>query len=260
VCESPLRSESQRALADTIERNMKIILSLIIIFLLGCNNNSVKENSLSSIGSNKTPKVDSTITKTIDSNFQVDTNTYIATINPKYNIVEATINDSVMFVAKSGELFLYWSYSHNAVLKNGKFGYIPPEKVIKVDTIPFKFQFDAKSVHFDENYELYQTAKENNINLNKVFSDIIRKDQKAMFRLLTLNDKVDGASAEEYLSDFWKAINFWSDDELSNFILKLNKKEQITFSALLMSSSYLEPKLYYKIYYPKTLQIITNKN
>jgi hypothetical protein len=43
-----------------------------------------------------------------------------------------------MFIATKRQLIFYWDYSHTAFISDGRFGYIPPEQLARVDTPCFK--------------------------------------------------------------------------------------------------------------------------
>jgi len=62
-------------------------------------------------------------------------------LKPGVDNVNAIINDSIMFVATKGQLILYWNYPQTALIADGRFGYIPPELLVRVDTQCFKFNF-----------------------------------------------------------------------------------------------------------------------
>lgn len=187
---------------------------------------------------------------------ETSTNVFVVTLKPGLDNVKATINDSIMFKANKGQLMLYWNYPHTAFIADGRFGYIPPEKLIRVDTSCFKFNFSKRKFSYDSDYELYKTAERTGIDLNTLVKQIQNKNNKALLEFFRLRDVVDGASAEEFPDVFWALINLWTDKELSSFILTLDNSNKKAFCELLIESSYCNPYEYYRLYYPLTLQQI----
>lgn len=183
-------------------------------------------------------------------------NVFIAMLKPGLDSVKATINDSTMFIATKGQLILYWNNPHTALIADGRFGYIPPEQLVRIDKPCFKFTFSKCKFSYDKEYELYQAAERTGVDLNSLVKRIQSKDTKALLQFFRLRDVVDGASAEEFPEDFWALINLWTDKELSSFISTLENSEKKAFCDLLIESSYCNPYEYYKLYYPLTLQQI----
>jgi hypothetical protein len=187
-------------------------------------------------------------------------NVFVAMLNPGLDNVQAIVNDSTMFVARKGQLILYWNVPHTALIADGRSGYIPPEQLMRVDTPYFKFNFSKAQFNYDKDYELYQSAQLVGADLNSLIKKIQSKDTNALHQFFKLRDVVDGASAEEFPGDFWILINLWTDKELSSFITTLKEAEKKDFCSLLIESSYCDPYKYYKLYYPLTLkQIVASK-
>jgi len=183
---------------------------------------------------------------------------FLTMLKPGLDNVKATINDSTMFIATKGQLILYWNKPHTAFISDGRFGYIPPEQLVRVNKPLFKFTFSKRNFTYDKDYELYQSAARTGADLNSLVKRIQNKDTTALLQFFRLRDIVDGASAEEFPDDFWTLINLWTDKELSSFISTLNKTEKKAFCELLIDSSYCDPYEYYKLYYPLTLQEINS--
>jgi hypothetical protein len=184
-------------------------------------------------------------------------NVFIAVLRDGLDNVKATVNDSTMFIATKGQLILYWDHPHTALIADGRFGYIPPEQLKRIDTSYFKFNFSKLQFVYDKDYELYQCAQRTGVNLNSLVKQIQGKDNNALLQYFNLRHGVDGASAEEFYKVFWQLINLWSDAQLSTFIMQLNGTERKDFCNLLIDSSYCDPYRYYKLYYPLTLKKIT---
>lgn len=183
-------------------------------------------------------------------------NVFVVKLKPGLDSVKATIDDSTIFVATEGQLLLYWNETHSACIADGRFGYIPSDQLMRVDTPCFKFNFSKQNIKYEKDYELYQTAQRAGYDLNVLINRILNKEDKALLQFFRLRDLVDGASAEEYPVIFWVLINFWSDKELSSFISNLNHSEKKTFCELLLESSYCSPFEYYSIHYPLTMEQI----
>ena len=183
-------------------------------------------------------------------------NVFVAMLKPGLDNVNAIINDNTMFVATKGQLILYWDYSHTALIEDGRFGYIPPEQLKRVDTPYFKFNFSKRQFIYDKDYELYQSAQRTGADLNSLTKRIQNKDNNALLQFFKLREVVDGAAAEEFPNDFWALINLWTDKELSTFVTALKGSEKKDFCSLLIESSYCDPYKYYKLYYPLTLKQI----
>jgi hypothetical protein len=193
-----------------------------------------------------------------DSPYQDDIASYVFMARLKDGIskVNATLNDSTIFIVKKGQLFLYNNYPHTAFLANGQFAYIPPEQIMKVDTPFFKFNFTRWKFIKGKNYELSQAAKRNGFDLYIVIKQIQNKESTALVKFYNMQSILDGAAAEEFPEDFWALINLWTDKELSAFIMTLSKGDKLGFCKLLLESSLCDPKSYYKLYYPLTLKQI----
>jgi len=183
-------------------------------------------------------------------------NVFVVMLRPGLDNVKAIINDSTMFFATKGQLILYWNYSHNAIIADGRFGYIPPEQLVRVDTPCFKFNFSRLKFTYDKDYELCLAAQRTGADLNSLVKRIQSKDINALLQFFKLRDVVDGASAEEFPGTFWALINLWTDKELSSFISTMDKSYKKAFCELLIESSFCNPYEYYKLYYPLTLQQI----
>ena len=181
---------------------------------------------------------------------------FMAVLKDGLDNVKAIINDSTMFVATKGQLILYWNDPHTAFIADGRYGYIPPEQLKRVDTSLFKFNFSKRQFVYDKDDELYQSAERTGADLNTLAKRIQNKESKALLQFFKLRDVVDGASAEEFPEDFWALINLWTDKELSTFITTLKGTEKKDFCLLLIESAYCNPNEYYKLYYPLTLQQI----
>jgi hypothetical protein len=181
---------------------------------------------------------------------------FVAMLKPGLDSVKATINDSTMFIATKGQLVLYWNNPHTALIADGRVGYLPPEKLVRIDKPCFKFTFSKRKFSYDKQSELYQVAERTGVDLNTVVKRIQNKDTKALLQFFKLREVVDGASAEEFPEDFWALINLWTDKELSSLLSTLDKSEKTAFCELLIESSYCNAYEYYKLYYPLTLQQI----
>ncbi len=68
------------------------------------------------------------------------------------------------------------------------------------------------------------------------------------------------AAGESFSYLFWKAINFWNDNELFSFLVKQNNDLKNEFCNFMTQPYVTWPiqdyKTYYKMYYPKTWQVI----
>lgn len=194
----------------------------------------------------------------VTSSADTSSNVFVAMLKPGLDSVKATINDSTMFIATKGQLILYWNNPHTAFIADGRFGYIPPEQLVRVNKPLFKFAFSKRKFSYDRDYELYQSAERTGTDLNSLVKRIRNKESAALLQFFRLKEVVDGASAEEFPDDFWALINLWTDKELSSFISTLNKSDKKAFCELLIESSYCNPYKYYKLYYPLTLQQINS--
>lgn len=155
---------------------------------------------------------------------------------------------------------LYWSSSHTAFIADGRFGYIPQEKIKRVTTPYFKFNFSKKNFNYNKENELYRAVSKTGHDLNDIIKRIKSKENKALFQFFKLQNGLDGAAAEIFMYDFWTVINLWSDKEILGFIQTLNKVDKKDFCALLLDTSYCNPYDYYKLYYPLTLGQIKTVN
>jgi len=190
-------------------------------------------------------------------NFQSNDTSYhnfIAVLKNGVDSANATVNDQVIFVVRKGQQFLYENYSNNAWIADGRSAYIPPDQIKQVDTSYFKFTFSKWGFIKEKDYELYEAAKRENLDLNSIFKKIQAKNGKAMIQLFNLRNSVDGASAEEFPFDFWALINLWTDKELSSFVKTLKGPTKKDFCKLLIDTTPLDkPEEYFRLYYPKTL-------
>ncbi len=186
--------------------------------------------------------------------------TYLAMLRPNIKEKNATINDQIMFTAKSGQLILYNDYAHNAWIADGRSGYIPPEDLEKIDTTYFKFNFSKYDFVFKSTDELFEATQRLGININTLTDSVVNKDKNALLRLFRLRNSFDGAAAGMYPGHFWALINLWSDKELMEFVKSINaisKKQFVDY----ISDNYVtfpleKPLTYYKLYYPETLKLI----
>jgi len=197
-----------------------------------------------------------TIFGQLNSSSDPSSNVFVAMLEPGLDSVKAIVNDSTMFVAAKGQLILYWNYPQTAFIADGRNGYIPPEKIQRVDTSYFKFNFSQHKFIYEKDYELWQSAQTSGVDLNSLVKRIQNKDNNALLQFFKLREVVDGASAEEFPYEFWALINLWTDNELSNFIRTLSVSDKKDFCFLLIESSYCDPYNYYKLYYPLTLNLI----
>jgi len=187
-------------------------------------------------------------------------NTYIAILQSGIKQKEAIINDKIVFTVKSGQLILYNDYAHTAWISDGRYGYIPPDDLVKVDTFYFKFDFSEKDFTLDSENELLIATKRQGIDINKITYNVTRKDSKTLFDLFILRDKFDGAAAEIYPHHFWTLLTLWNDKEIADFIINLsliNRKKFVDY----ISDSYVtfpieKPLIYYELYYPETFELI----
>ncbi len=185
--------------------------------------------------------------------------TFVATLKTGIDNVPATTNDSSIFIATKGQLFLYENYSHNAWIADGRSGYIPPDKVVKVDTAYFKFNYSKFDFGDNPQDEMMLLAKENSVDLLNLIKRIKKKDGNALFRLYELHRNIDGGAAETYPYIFWALVNHWTDKELSAFINTLKQTDKYEFCNLLLTSTILDnPEKYYEMYYPLTKKVMLN--
>ena len=231
---------------------MKFLQLLLVISSFGSfscqSSNEKNENAFSKSRDTTNARV-----VTIDS-LKVDTAGFIATLRHGIEKVNATINDSTMFVATNGQLFLYDNESQGAWIADGRFGYIPKENVVRLDTTYFKFDFSAHKFVYDASDDLSIGAKREGIDLNSLVKQIQNKNNKALQRYYDLKGTLDGAAAEAFYYELWALINLWSDDEFVNFIESLSSVEKIHFSnTLLVRMPIPDIIAYFRLYYPKTL-------
>jgi len=185
---------------------------------------------------------------------QTDTSSqvFMAVLKSGIDSMNATINDTTIFIVTKGQLFLYWNNPHTVLIPDGRSAYIPPEQIMRVDSPYFKFNFSKWDFVKQKDYKLYKVAKGEGIDLNSLIKRIQNKDDDALLQFYNLQTIVDGASAEEFPYDFWALINLWTDKELSTFITTLKTDEKKGFCSLLIESSFTNPYEYYKLYYPLT--------
>src|SRR5688500_6354666 len=100
----------------------KIIIISASLTLFSCSSSSDKEKQ--SVLTN----VDTTNIKTttVTNNDTILNDTYVARLKDGIEKVNATINDSTIFIATKGQLFIYENYSQNAWIADGRSAYIPP--------------------------------------------------------------------------------------------------------------------------------------
>ena len=231
----------------------KLIIISIFLTLISCSGSVDKEKQSVFINADATKPKATTATN----QNAISTATYVARLKDGVEKVDATINDSTIFIATKGLLFIYENYSHNAWIADGRSGYIPPEQVVRVDTPYFKFNFSKWDFIKSQDYELLIAAKRKNIHLNSLILKIRRKDKIALKEFLHLQDVIDGASAEEYYYDFWALTNLWTDEELKSFITSLTLQEGLEFGDILINRAPLgRGAEYYRRYYPKTFEKI----
>jgi hypothetical protein len=233
---------------------LKIFTILIIFALVSCQSSSgTAEKTISRAVDTTKPFVEAKPKNSSDTSFA----SYLATLKNGIEKINATINDSTIFTATKGQLFIYENYSENAWIADGRSAYIPRDQIVKVDTPYFKFNFSKWDFIKDKDYELAIAAKRKSIELNSLIHKIRLKDPKALREFLHLENGIDGAAAEEYYYDFWAFINLWNDDELRNFISSLSLPDALEFSDILINRTpFGNITEYYQRYYPKTLNKI----
>lgn len=183
---------------------------------------------------------------------------YIAVLKDGLDQVNATINDSIIFVAAKGQLFLYENTSHSAWIADGRCAYIPPEQVKRVNVPYFKFTFSKWNFYKNEEYELCFTAEQIGLDLNSLIKRIQNKENQAMLQFFNLRHYTDGHAGEEFPFELWALINLWNDKELSAFIKSLPQKDKAEFCQLLINITPFEkPEEYFILYYPITLAEIS---
>ena len=231
----------------------KVIIISTFSTLVSCSNSVDKEKQSILVNADTTKLKTATVTN----NDTISTDTYVARLKDGIEKADATINDSTIFVAPKGLLFIYENYSQNAWIADGRSAYIPLDQVIKVDTPYFKFNFSKWNFIKSQDYELVIAAKRKNIDLNSLIQKIRRKDKNALKEFLHLQDVIDGAAAEEYYYDFWALVNLWTDKELKDFITSLNIQDGLEFGDILINRTPLgKGTEYYHRYYPKTFEKI----
>ena len=248
---------SRKPMNVTCKLIMSIKPSIILTFIVvaSCHSSADKTTQTKT----QLPDTSTTIVDESTEKSSPDTTngTFVATLKDGKEPTNATINDSTIFNVKKGDRFIYENDSHNAWTADGRFGYIPPEDVVKVDTPYFKFNFSKWNFAKDSEYELAQAATKADVDLNSLIQQIRNKNSDALKTFFNLRDKVDGAAAEEYESDFWAMINIWSDGELAAFTQSLGKTDKKDFASLLLDNEFLSNMTsYYQLYYPKTLKEI----
>ena len=189
----------------------------------------------------------------------IDSNTaiFVATLKDGINGADATMNDSIIFKATKGQLFIYENYPQIAWIADGRSAYISPDQIVKVDTPYFKFNFSKWDFIKTQDYELLIAAKRKKIDLNSLIQKIRHKEKNALKEFLHLQNVIDGAAAEEYYYDFWALINLWTDEELKIFITSLSLQDGLEFGDILINRAPLSKgTAYYQRYYPKTLEKI----
>lgn len=239
--------------ACKLMRTFNSIIISTFLTLISCSSSADKERQGVIIKSDTTkPK-----TTTLTNKDTISTDTYVARLKHGIEKIDATINDSTIFTATNGLLFIYENYSHNAWIADGRSAYIPPEQVVKVDTPYFKFNFSKWDFIKSQDYELLIAAKRKNIDLNSLIQKIRFKEKSALKEFLHLQDVIDGAAAEEYYYDFWALTNLWTDNELHDFITSLNLKDGLEFGDILINRAPLgKGSEYCRSYYPKTFEKI----
>ena len=115
----------------------KIIIISTFSTLVSCTNSVDKEKQSILVNADTTKLMTATVTN----NDTISTDINVARLKDGIEKVDATINDSTIFIATKGLLFIYENYSQNAWIADGRSAYIPPDQVIKVDTPYFKFNF-----------------------------------------------------------------------------------------------------------------------
>ena len=234
--------------------NFKVFTIPIIFAFTCCQTSADKNHNRISQPPDSTQKpVDRKAANIIDSSTAI----FVATLKDGINEADATMNDSIIFTATKGQLFIYENYSHNAWIADGRSAFISPDQIVKVDTPYFKFNFSKWDFIKTQDYELLIAAKRKKIDLNSLIQKIRHKDKNALKVFLHLQDVIDGAAAEEYYYDFWALINLWNDEELKNFITSLSLQDGLEFSDILINRAPLSKGTdYYQRYYPKTLEKI----
>lgn len=182
------------------------------------------------------------------------TDSFVARLKDGVDKFNATINNSTIFIVTKDQLFVYENNAHNAWIADGRSAYIPPDKIVKVDTPYFKFNFSKWNFVKDKDYELTQAARRTGVDLNSLIKKVRNKDVAALKTFFNLRDAVDGAAAEEFFYDFWALINLWSDTQLSAFAKSLTATDKKEFTNLLLDNAPISNvTTYYQLYYPKTL-------
>jgi len=187
--------------------------------------------------------------------------TYLALLRPGLDCKDATINDQKIYTVKAGQLILYNDNTHNAWISNGSFGYIPQDDLIKVDTFYFRFDFSQKSFVSDSDDELFIAAQRQGLDINKLTSDVLKKDSKALNNLFLLRYTFDGAAAEIYPNHFWSLLMTWNDKCIADFITNLKVKDRKRFldyiTDIYVTFPIEKPLIYYELYYPETFELIS---
>jgi hypothetical protein len=232
----------------------KIFIVLTIFAFASCQLSSDQNNQPNSPTSDTTKTF--SLTKPSNQNYTT-TGTFVAKLKDGIEETNAIVNDSTIFKAKKGQLFVYENYSHNAWIADGRSAFIPPEQIVKADTPYFKFNFSKWSFVKDSDYKLTQAGRRAGVDLNDLLQKARKKNSEALRTFIKLHDKVDGAASEEFYYDFWAMINIWTDSELSAFAKSLNKADKKEFAGLLFDTGPLSNVInYYQLYYPMTLREI----
>jgi len=65
-----------------------------------------------------------------------------------------------------------------AFIADGRSGYIPPDKLVRVDKPLLKFTFSKRKFTYDKDYELYQSAERTGAELNSLVKRILKQIDK----------------------------------------------------------------------------------
>jgi hypothetical protein len=186
--------------------------------------------------------------------------TYLAMLRPEIKLKEATINDQEVYTAQAGQLILYNDYAHTAWIADGRYGYIPPEDLVKIDTFYFRFDFSKKDFQLDSKNDLFEINKKRGIDINKITDSVLNIDLDALYNLFLLRNSFDGASAEIFPHHFWSLLMTWNDKNIADFITNLKVKDKKQFVEYITDNDVTfpieRPLIYYELYYPKTFELI----
>jgi hypothetical protein len=187
-------------------------------------------------------------------------NTYLAILRPEIKQKEATINNKIAFTATSGQLILYNNYAQTAWIADGRYGYIPPDDLIKVDTFYFKFDFSKKDFTLNSENELLIATKKQGVDIIKITNNVIKNNSNALYDLFLLRDSFDGAAAEKFPNHMWSLLMTWNDKSIADFIINLKVKDRKNFVDYIIDSNVTfpieKPLIYYELFYPKTFELI----